>query len=249
MRILFLGNNWAAVQVMEWLRARGEEVVGLIAHPEQKRRFGPELIEKSGLNSNRIFDGSKLREAGTLGQIADLKADIGISVYFGYLLKGDFLKLFPRGVINLHPGFLPYNRGAYPNVWPIIDGTPAGVSLHYIDEGVDTGDIIAQRETPVTQTDTSESLYRKLEAQSLELFRETWPSIKSGEAKGAPQRGSGTAHRMKDVEMIDRIDPEKMYRAQDLIDLIRARTFPPYKGAYLDANGKKIHLRLELEEE
>src|SRR5215204_5347537 len=129
MRILFLGNNMVAVRVMEWLRAQGEEIVGLVAHPENARKFGRELIEKSGLAPERLFDGSKLREPGTLQRLESLKADIGISVFFGYLLRADFLKTFPRGVINLHPSFLPFNRGAYPNVWPILDGTPAGATL------------------------------------------------------------------------------------------------------------------------
>jgi methionyl-tRNA formyltransferase len=249
MRILFLGNNWAAMQALDWLRGHGEDIVGLVVHPEGGQRFGRELIANSRLETDRIFDGSKLREAETLQRIADLKPDIGISVYFGYLLKPEFLTIFPRGVINLHPSFLPFNRGAYPNVWPIIDHTPAGVSLHYIDEGVDTGDIIAQREVMVAPSDTAESLYRKLESECLELFSGTWPLIKSGTAPRIPQPAAGTIHRVKDAAMIDRIDPEKSYRAQDLIDLIRARTFPPYKGAYLDVNGKKIYLRLQLEEE
>jgi methionyl-tRNA formyltransferase len=250
MRILFLGNNWAAVQVLEWLRVQGEEVVGLVAHPEGGRKFGRELIEKSGLASDKVFDGSRLQEPEILKRIEELRAEIGVSVFFGHLLKSEFLKMFPRGVINLHPSFLPFNRGAYPNVWPIIEHTPAGVSLHYIDEGVDTGDIIAQREIGVALTDTAETLYRKLEQACVELFCETWPAIKSGKAPRLPQPGNaGTFHRVKDAAGIDRIDPEKMYRAQDLIDLIRARTFPPYKGAYLDVNGKKIYLRLQLEEE
>ena len=151
-------------------------------------------------------------------------------------------------MVNLHPAYLPYNRGQYPNVWSIIEGTPAGVTLHYIDEGIDTGGIIARREVPVEPVDTGESLYRKLEATALELFRETWPLIKAGRAQCLPQdKQAGTYHRTRDIEAIDAIDQERDYKAGDLLNLLRARTFPPYKGAYFTADGKRVYLRLQLE--
>jgi methionyl-tRNA formyltransferase len=250
MRVLFLGNNSAAVKVMEWLRGQGVEIAGLVVHPETRQKFAAELVAVSGVPPERIFDGSKLRDPATLAHVSALGAEIGISVYFGYLLTGEFLRTFANGVINLHPSLLPYNRGAYPNVWPIIEGTPAGVSLHFIDEGVDTGDIIAQCEVPLRLTDTGESLHRRLEDEAVKLFTEAWPCIAAGRAPRVPQCSqSGTFRRTRDVAGIDAIDPDRLYRAQDLIDLIRARTFPPHKGAYLAANGKKIYLRLELEEE
>jgi methionyl-tRNA formyltransferase len=250
MRILFLGNNAVAVQVMEWLRGQGAELAGLVIHPETRQKFAAELVAKSGLPPERIFDGSTLRDPRTMGQISALGADIGVSVYFGYMLTGEFIRKFTHGVINLHPSYLPYNRGAYPNVWPIIEGTPAGVSLHFMDEGVDTGDLIAQREIPLLPTDTGATLHRRLEEESVRLFTETWPSIAALEVPRIPQcPKAGSFRKIKDVAGIDAIDPDRLYRAQDLIDLIRARTFPPYKGAYLAANGKKVYLRLELEEE
>lgn len=250
MRILFLGNNVVAVRVMEWLREEGAELVGLVVHPETKQKFAAELVAKSGLPPERIFDGSTLRDPRTVEQISALGADIGLSVYFGYLLTGEFIRTFKHGVINLHPSLLPYNRGAYPNVWPIIEGTPAGVSLHFIDEGVDTGDVIAQREVPLRLTDTGATLHRRLEDEAVSLFKDTWPSIVALEVARIPQcPRSGSFRRTRDVAHIDAIDPDRLYRAQDLIDLIRARTFPPHKGAYLAANGKKVYLRLELEEE
>lgn len=250
MRILFLGNNAVAVQVMEWLRGQGAELAGLVVHPESRQKFAAELVAASGLPPERIFDGSTLRDSRTMEQISALGADIGVSVYFGYMLTGEFIRTFTHGVVNLHPSYLPYNRGAYPNVWPIIEGTPAGVSLHFMDEGVDTGDLIAQREIPLRPTDTGATLHRRLEEESVTLFRETWPSIAALEVPRFPQSTTaGSFRRTRDVAGLDAIDPNRLYRAQDLIDLIRARTFPPHKGAYLAANGKRVYLRLELEEE
>jgi len=83
-----------------------------------------------------------------------------------------------------------------------------------------------------------------------ELFQETWPLIRAGRAPRRPQnRDAGTFHRYRDVAQIDEIDLRRSYVAEELLNAIRARTFPPYPGAFFRHEGKKIYLRLELVEE
>ena len=132
-------------------------------------------------------------------------------------------------------------------MWSIVEGTPAGVTLHYIDIGIDTGDIIAQREILAEPIDTGETLYRKLEQACVDLFKETWPLIRSGQAPRIPQsQEKGTYHRTHDVKQLDQIDLEHTYTARELIDIIRARTFLSYPGAYFTHQGRKVYLRLQL---
>jgi methionyl-tRNA formyltransferase len=248
MRVLFLGNNWVGWQVARWLRTQQDEIVGLVIHPEPRRRYGAEIIKSAGVAPANIFDGSRLADSEVLAAIESLKPDIGVSALFGYIVRPKFLALLPAGCVNIHPSYLPYNRGAHPNIWSIIEGTPAGVTLHYIDAGIDSGDIISQRAIEVTPTDTGETLYRRLERACVKLFSEIWPLLREGGAPRVPQHGaSGTCHRSRDVERIDEIDLEATYKAKDLINLIRARTFPPFAGAYFRSNGSKVYLRLELE--
>lgn len=247
MRILFLGNNWAGWKIVEWLRQQNEEIVGLALHPPESRKYGEEIIVNSGVDRSCIFEGLELRRPDILSTVKRLRPEIGISALFGHILRGEFLELFSAGCVNVHPAFLPHCRGAYPNVWSIVEGLPAGVTIHYIDEGVDTGDIIAQREIPIEPVDTGFSLYRKLEKIGVELFKETWPAIRSGQAPRFRQKKQGeTYHRVVDVNQIDEIDLNRNYAARELIDIIRARTFPPYTGAYFWHEGRKIYLRLEL---
>ena len=250
MRIFFLCNNWLGWQALKWLRQQGEEIVGLSVHPAARAKFADKIRAEVPGNC-AVFDGARLKEELALEQVRSLKADIGVSVLFAYILSSDFINIFPRGCINLHPAMLPHNRGAFPNVWSIVTKTPAGVTLHYIDAGIDTGDVIAQKEVEVRLTDTGESLYRRLESEGLELFKANWPAVCAGTAMRSPQPSGGaqSSHRVRDVEMIDEIDLQKSYRAEELIDVIRARTFPPYRGAYFVHKGKKIYLRLELREE
>jgi len=250
MRILFMGNNWVAWQVIRYLTELNENIVGLVIHPEDKQRYARELVESANIDPSRIFDGSNLRKKKTLQEIKALKPDIGLSIFFGYIVSKDFIDLFKTGIVNLHPSYLPYNRGQYPNVWSIVEDSPAGVTLHYIDKGIDTGNVIAQKEVAVTWTDTGESLYKKLELISVKLFREYWSSLRQGkEPRVSQSAATGTYHSTKDVQKIDEIDLNRKYVARDLINIIRARTFPPYKGSYFWDGDKKIYMRIQLLEE
>lgn len=250
MRILLLVNNWVGWQIASWLKKMGENIIGLVLHPDEKRNYGDEIIASTNLPEKFIFDGSSLDQLPILLKIKALKADIALSIFFDYIFKDSFIGLFKNGVINLHPSYLPYNRGQYPNVWSIIENTPAGVTLHYVDSGIDTGNVIAQQQIPVSAIDTGETLYRKLEEACLNLFIENWPLIKEGKSPNFPQiEGVGTYHRTRDVDEIDEIDLDQTYIARNLINILRARTFPPHKGAYFKVNEKKIYMQLYLYEE
>jgi methionyl-tRNA formyltransferase len=250
MRILFLGNNWVGWKVLNWLGENQEEIIGLVLHPPEKRKFGEEILQSGRLSKDRIFDARQLRQPEVLDAIKNLQPEIGVSAFFGYILQSEFLKLFPAGCVNIHSAYQPFNRGSYPNVWSIIEGTPAGVTIHYVDKGVDTGDIINQKKIIVEPVDTGKSLYQKLEKASVDLFQETWPLIATGGAPRIPQdKNAGTLHYARDVNRIDEIELDRLYPARELINLIRARTFPPHPGAYFRLEGKKIFLRMELLDE
>lgn len=253
MRVVYLANNQTGLQILHRVMIH-EELQAIFLHEEHKahRQFSTSTFKiASRLPSSRVFCGSMVNDPLVIQQIAEFKPDICVSVLFDYILRREFLDIFPMGVINLHPSLLPYNKGQYPNVWSIVDGTPAGVTLHYIDEGIDTGDVIFQKPVPVYSTDTGETLYHRLETAMVDLFVDTWPLIKKGDVRRFPQeKRAGTSHRKKDVDWIDEIDLYRTYYAQELIDVLRARTYPPHKGAYfVDSYGKKVYLKLTLENE
>jgi methionyl-tRNA formyltransferase len=248
MRILFLANNWVGWRIGRWLREQGEDIVGLVVHPPGKRKYGEEIMKSAGLAEPFVFDGTDLERPRTLAAIRALGADIGVSALFGYILRPEILKLMPAGCVNIHPGLLPDNRGACPNVWNIVEGTPAGATLHYMDAGVDTGDVISQLEVPVTPLDTGESLYRKLEQACVDLFKETWPLVRSGKPpRVAQDKEAGATHRTSDVKKIDEIKLDRRYTARELINVLRARTFSPYPGAFIVHEGRNIYLRIQLQ--
>lgn len=247
MRILFFGNNRLGFQILKWLLESDEKIVGAVLHPRTRAKYLDEMMELAQRYAIPIFEGSHLSNPVVIDSLREVNPDIGISILFGYILKQAVLDLLANGCINLHPSYLPYNRGAFPNVWSIVEGTPAGATLHYIDRGIDTGDILARVPVKVEPFDTGASLYAKLEDASLELFKKTWPEIRSANVERIPQQpNQGTMHRVKDVEQIDEIDLNKSYLARDLINILRARTFSPHNGAFFLHNGRKIFMRLEL---
>jgi methionyl-tRNA formyltransferase len=247
-RLICLVNNYLGWQALEYLRKQ-TQVAAVVMHSAERGKFSNEIRASAAAAGAEIFSADSLRDPDGLKKIAATKPDMGFSIMFGYLLKPDFLSLLPRGCLNLHPAFLPFNRGAHPNVWSIVDRTPAGVTVHFIDEGVDTGDIVCQKKVPILATDTGESLYHKLESAGLELLQEAWPTIANGKFKRTPQPAdSATSHKSSDVARIDEIDLQKSYKAEDLLNILRARTFPPHAGAFFRRDGRKVYIRIQLEE-
>jgi len=130
-----------------------------------------------------------------------------ISYGYRFILKKEILDLFPNSAVNLHISYLPYNRGADPNFWSFIDGTPSGVSIHYIDEGIDTGDIIVQKQIIFNSYDfmTLASTYEKLHFEIQQLFIQHWDTIKNKTCNRFPQVGCGTSHNINDKKKIEHI--------------------------------------------
>ncbi|MCX7049241.1 MAG: formyltransferase family protein [Candidatus Sumerlaeota bacterium] len=246
MRIILLAHGWGGWRVTQWLRARNEDIAALIVHPPDNRKYYDEILAAAAMPRELIREAPQLREKETLDFLRALEADIAITAFFGYILKPDFIAIPPKGCVNIHPSYLPYNRGWHSNVWPILDGSPAGGAIHYIDKGVDTGDVIARRKVDITPIDNGWTVHRKCARTAIELFKEAWPSIKDGTNPRFPQEASeATAHNKQAMDALDCIDPEREYKARDLINLLRGRTYPPYTGANFMHEGRRVNIRIQ----
>ncbi len=249
MDVLLLANNWPGLQVTEYLRAQGETIVGLGIHAPDKQRLTAEIVAASGVAPDRVFEGPALRKTAMVQRIREWRPQIIVSAFWGYILKPEVIEIPSAGCINMHPGYLPYNRGMNPNVWPIVEGTPAGVTIHYVDPGVDTGDVIAQREVPVEVTDTGGSLYDRTLIEIVDLFKEVWPAIRAGTAPRIPQDGRlATHHRAVDVDALDQLDLNAPMMARDMLNRIRARTYADRTYAYFEEDGKRVYVSVMLSE-
>jgi methionyl-tRNA formyltransferase len=178
MKIMYMGNHKIGLDIRYYLQSQGHEFVW-------------STVTGAPLSTYRY--------------IADHKPDIGISILYPYIIPKHIIGIFPMGIINLHPALLPYCRGKYPVFWAIVDRKPAGVTLHYIDEGVDTGDIIAQYHISYNGSDVCRDIYARCVNQGYYLFTHAWESIVRGTAKRVPQpEHKATFHLSKELHNRDK---------------------------------------------
>ena len=130
------------------------------------------------------------------------KADLWLSVHWDKLFTREEL-LIPRvGVLNLHNSYLPWNRGAHATTWAIVDQTPHGATLHWVNEGIDRGDIFAQRRLELIPGETANELYQRTADLEVDLFHDCVERILSGDRTRIPQAAGGSFHRKSDFDRL-----------------------------------------------
>lgn len=151
--------------------------------------------------------------------------------------------------VNLHPGLNPHNRGWFPQVFSILNGMPAGATLHEMVEEVDRGPVIAQLEVELFAHDTSRTAYDRIQQAEIALLKTWLPRILSGEYT-TTETASGNYNGIEDFKALCPIDWDETGTFGDFIDRLRALSHPPYRNTYfLDKEGKRVYLTLQLDRE
>ena len=130
----------------------------------------------------------------------DILKDIDYIVSYGYrfIISREIVDRFKNRAINLHISYLPWNKGADPNLWSFLEDTPKGVSIHYIDYNLDAGDILGQAEIKYEDDDTLRSTYDLLTRKMEELFFNIWEDLQRGNIIAKKQEGIGSYHNSND---------------------------------------------------
>lgn len=247
-RVLLCIDNRAGYETLRYLVARpGVEVVAAIVHPEKNATFRDEILAfcaESGVPAIDIRQARKQFDQ----LIAPLEPDFIVSIFFDYILDDRFIDLPKRDAINLHPGYLPYNKGFYYYAWAVLDGTPAGVSIHRIVSEVDAGPIISQMRVTVDPHDTGETIYDKHMNASIALFKSTWPALESDVYKVFPQRHAGTRKLIAETNQAIELDPYETCTTRELIDKLRVFSFSDGAGCIVRIDGRKYVVGIELVE-
>lgn len=140
--------------------------------------------------------------------LEEYKPNLIVSYNYKHIIKEDVIAYMQGKILNLHISYLPWNRGSSPNIWSFIDDTPKGVTIHQIAKGLDTGDVLYQKECKfVLQEETFTSSYEKLSKMIVELFQKNWDEIREGNYKLYPQKGAGSYHVSKDLEAVKAVCP------------------------------------------
>jgi len=240
MRVVFLGNHTVGVRALEALLER-DEVFGVVAHPpdpEDGTRYLSvhDFARKKGLNAVRRNG----RDPGLEDFVRSCRPDLLWITDYRYLLPRGLLTLAPRGVVNLHPSLLPAYRGRAPINWAILHGErELGLTAHFVDEGMDTGDIIEQVRFSLDEDKNVGDALEILYPLYGEITRTVMGHFRHGKVPRRPQdHGRATVFPRRSPE--DGLIPWSL-PAKRIRDLVRA-VAPPYPGAFSFCRGRKVRI-------
>ncbi len=249
MNILLLADGLVGLEVAKHLVASDDIISALYLHPESKRQCGEEIIEAAKVSPNQVFEAYLTKDPDHILEVQKLAPDFIVTVYWAYLLRPEFYRI-AKETLNFHPALLPINRGWYPHVHSIIDGTPCGVTLHAIHEDADTGPIWVQKEVVLEEADTSDKIYDRLQLEIVQLFKDNWDKIKTGSIEPSAQDHSKAIyHGKNEIDGLDEIDFDAPTTARTLIQQLKARTFKDKGFAYYRVGDRKYYVRINLREE
>ncbi len=245
MTLIFCGTPRFAVPTLERLVERGFDVKLVVTQPDRPRGRGLELAaspvkERAAQFGLPVVQPEKIKNNEEFrAQLAALKPDAIIVVGYGRIIPQWMIELPPLGNLNLHASLLPKYRGAAPIQWAIAQGEKiTGVTTMRIDAGLDTGDILLQREMPIGENDTAETLAPRLATIGADLMVETLNGLKNGTVQAKPQDHSKA------------ILAPILKREDGIIDFHRSATeiynrlrgFQPWPGAFTTYRGKQLNI-------
>lgn len=176
-----------------------------------------------------------------LDSVGALRPDVLLVWSYSMLLPPELIAIAPKGAFNIHGGILPDYRGGHVMNWAIINGErESGATLHYIDAGIDTGDIVADQRFPIGSTDDAAAVQAKLRIAGEALIAKWWPAIEQGVAPRMPQDASRARYyrmRTPDDGLVDWSQTN-----QQIYNLVRALA-PPWPGAHTFAADTRLVLR------
>ena len=243
MRIVFMGTPDFAKESLEAVYNGGYEILTVVTNPDKKQGRGMKLkpspvkefaLEK-GLN---VMQPEKVRKNEEfINEIKKLNPDVICVVAYGKILPKEILEIPKLGCINVHGSLLPKYRGAAPIQWAVLNGDKeTGITTMYMDEGMDTGDMILKEKVEIGEDETTGELWDKLSKVGGELLVKTLKAIENRTAPRIKQGKEFTLAPMLDKKMT-KIDWENK-TAREIKNLVRGLN--PIMGAYAFLNGKKI---------
>lgn len=245
LRLVFMGTPDYVVPVLDSLNSADRvEVIGVYTPPDRPKGRGRSMemppVKSFALeHSLPVFQPQSLRPESAQQELAGLQPDVIVVAAYGKLLPQAALSTPPHGCLNIHPSILPKYRGPSPVATAILDGDQAtGVTLMLLDQGMDTGPIIAQKRLPLHGTETAETLTPALFQLGGELLLEILRPWVAGELKAQEQDESSATITSK----LQRTDGEADWRlsAEDLER--RHRAFTPWPGLFTVWDGKVLKL-------
>lgn len=243
LNIIFMGTPDFARDSLEEIYKKGHKILAVVTTPDKPKGRGMKMIP-TPVKEYAIFNDLDVYQPETIKNntefiktLEDLKPDVICVVSYGKVLPREVLEIPKYGCINVHPSMLPKYRGSTPIQTAILNGdTKTGVTTMYMEETLDSGDIILQEEVDIGENETTGELWDRLSKLGASLLSKTLEQIENGTVNRKKQGDNYTVTKMLSKEM-SYIDWENQ-SAKEIKNLVRALN--PIMGAYSFLNGKKI---------
>lgn len=243
LNILFMGTPDFARESLEAIYNYGYNIIGVVTNIDKPKGRGMKMmqtpVKEFAIEKNLlIYQPEKIKKNEEfINEIKSLNPDVICVVAYGKILPREILEIPKYGCINVHGSLLPKYRGAAPIQWAVLNGDKTtGVTTMYMNEGMDTGDMILKKEVNIGDNETTGELWNRLSKIGGELLIETLKQIEKGTAPREKQGDEYTMAPMLNKEMA-KIDWENK-TAEEIKNLVRGLN--PIMGAYSFLNGKKI---------
>lgn len=244
MRIVFMGAPEFGVPALEWLIFSEHELVAVYTQPDKPagrgRALGFPAVKRVALEHGlKVMQPTSFKEPAALDPLAQLRPDVIVVAGLGKILPKEVLAIPPFGCINLHPSLLPRHRGPSPVQGAILAGDEqTGVTMMLMEEGVDSGPILSQRQIAIEPQDTTESLTRKLAQIGAQLLEETLPLWLCGSITPEPQQHETATY----TRLLSKGEGEVNWHLSALEIWRRVRAFYPWPGCYTRWQGKMLKI-------
>jgi methionyl-tRNA formyltransferase len=240
MRIVVHGQQAFGKAVLEALLKRGDDVVAVYVAPEKPGQKADPLKEAAIAAKLPVYQPASYRKPEVWEEFRALKPDLQVMAFVTLFVPEDFLSIPTRGSIQYHPSLLPKYRGPSAINWPIIQGeTETGLSIFWPDNGLDTGDVLLQKKTPIGFEDSLGSVYfDRLFPIGVEALLESVDLVKAGKAPRTKQDESEATYEGRCVADNARIDWGKPWR--QIHNLIRGCNPAPGAWTTLDGNTLQV---------
>jgi methionyl-tRNA formyltransferase len=240
MRIVVHGQQAFGKAVLEALLKRGEEVIAVYVAPEKEGAKADPLKEAALAAGLKVLQPDSYKKPEVLAEFKALKPDLQVMAFVTLFVPEEFLNAPTHGSIQYHPSLLPAYRGASAINWPIIKGEKeTGLSIFWPDNGLDTGDVLLQKKTPISGTDTLGTVYfDRLFPLGVEAMMESVDLVKAGKAPRIKQDESLATYEGRCGPGNARIDWGKPWEQIDRL----IRGCNPAPGAWCTLDGKTVKI-------
>lgn len=249
MRVALFAADKVGLRIAEFLGGQNEPLACLVLDGNDGRGVNAGIKQAAAVDETQIIETIPAERGQLAEQLSAFQPDLLVLAWWPYILKADVLAVPEIGSLNFHPSLLPHGRGKAPNFWALRNNTPFGVTIHWVDEEIDSGDIAFQRGIDVTWQDNAQTLYERSHDTLVELFQENWLAILSGNIPRIPQPETTVCHFQRELEDASQIELDATYTGRDLLNLLRARTFAPHPGAWFEEDGRRYQIRISISQD